>query len=216
MKSGNGEAAARGGAEAACMSSPASAHGSEVISSAPAIIEHRNEHPSRLQLLRYAVHMVVQQAPGALAPDRRLDRGGRATRGRTAPGRGDAAAIARVRVRYGLDRTNADAVHTSECWAAAESSRCRPVTRQQAVEASRRLVPACAHGRPDTAPGILDQCRIRHPSPRRGAGVDLCDTFGAAVHHRESKEVRPINAVTGRGSLLRMAWERPHKASRKA
>ncbi|MFI8351434.1 hypothetical protein [Streptomyces sp. NPDC085596] len=29
-------------------------------------------------------------------------------------------------------------MHTSECWAAAKSGRCRPVTRQQAIEALRQ------------------------------------------------------------------------------
>ncbi|MGA5120898.1 DUF6233 domain-containing protein [Streptomyces pseudogriseolus] len=38
----------------------------------------------------------------------------------------------------------------------AGDGRCRPVTRQQAVEALRQQVPACGHCRPDTALGILD------------------------------------------------------------
>ncbi|MEU6557852.1 DUF6233 domain-containing protein [Streptomyces sp. NPDC046915] len=59
-------------------------------------------------------------------------------------------------IQYGLNRANVDAVHTGDCWAAAKSGRCRPATRQQAVDALRRQVPACIHCRPDTALGILD------------------------------------------------------------
>ncbi|MFF3335714.1 DUF6233 domain-containing protein [Streptomyces sp. NPDC002888] len=58
-------------------------------------------------------------------------------------------------MQHGLNRTNVDAVHTGECWAAAKNGRCRPVTRQQALEALRQQVPACVHCRPDTALGIL-------------------------------------------------------------
>ncbi|MFF4398611.1 DUF6233 domain-containing protein [Streptomyces sp. NPDC001480] len=36
-----------------------------------------------------------------------------------------------------------------ECWAAVRSGRCRPVPRQQAVEALRQRVSACVHCRPD-------------------------------------------------------------------
>ncbi|MFF4401707.1 DUF6233 domain-containing protein [Streptomyces sp. NPDC001480] len=72
-------------------------------------------------------------------------------------------------IPYGLKRTNVDAVHTGECWAAAKSGRCRPVTRQQALKALRQRVPACVHCRPDTALGILDQlwagCRATGHSP---------------------------------------------------
>ncbi|MEU7428765.1 DUF6233 domain-containing protein [Streptomyces sp. NPDC040750] len=59
-------------------------------------------------------------------------------------------------LQHGLHRTNVDAVHTGECWAAAKSRRRRPVTRQQAIEALRQQVPACVHRRPDTTLGILD------------------------------------------------------------
>ncbi|MFE7986645.1 DUF6233 domain-containing protein [Streptomyces cellulosae] len=38
----------------------------------------------------------------------------------------------------------------------AGEGRCRPVTRQQAIEALRQQVPACVRCRPDTALGILD------------------------------------------------------------
>ncbi|MFE7935545.1 DUF6233 domain-containing protein [Streptomyces sp. NPDC057456] len=59
-------------------------------------------------------------------------------------------------IQYGLNRSNVDAVHTGDCWAAAKSGRCRPATRQQAIDALRRQVPPCIHCRPDTALGILD------------------------------------------------------------
>ncbi|WP_234438560.1 DUF6233 domain-containing protein [Streptomyces sp. NRRL S-340] len=45
-------------------------------------------------------------------------------------------------MHHGLNRTKVDAVHTSGCRAAAKSSRCRPLTRQQAIEALRRQVPS--------------------------------------------------------------------------
>ncbi|WTO41185.1 DUF6233 domain-containing protein [Streptomyces achromogenes] len=38
---------------------------------------------------------------------------------------------------------------------AARSGRCRPATRQQALNALRH-VPACVHCRPDTALGLLE------------------------------------------------------------
>ncbi|MFG3016185.1 DUF6233 domain-containing protein [Streptomyces cinerochromogenes] len=40
--------------------------------------------------------------------------------------------------------------------ATAKSGRCRPATRQQALDALRQQVPPCIHCRPDTALGILD------------------------------------------------------------
>ncbi|MFI5977755.1 DUF6233 domain-containing protein [Streptomyces sp. NPDC051452] len=59
-------------------------------------------------------------------------------------------------IQYGPNRTNIDAVHTGDCWAAATSGRCRPPTRQQALDALRQQVPPCPHCRPDTALGVLD------------------------------------------------------------
>ncbi|MGQ5668338.1 DUF6233 domain-containing protein [Streptomyces sp. ECR2.10] len=41
-------------------------------------------------------------------------------------------------------------------WAAARSGRCRPATRQQALDGLRRQVPAWVHCRPDAALGLLD------------------------------------------------------------
>ncbi|MEV5737652.1 DUF6233 domain-containing protein [Streptomyces sp. NPDC052292] len=52
-------------------------------------------------------------------------------------------------IQYGLNR------HTGECWAATKIGRCRPATRQQALDALRQQVP-CVHCRPDTALGVLD------------------------------------------------------------
>ncbi|MEU3412054.1 DUF6233 domain-containing protein [Streptomyces sp. NPDC006658] len=59
-------------------------------------------------------------------------------------------------IQYGLNRSNVDAVHTGDCWAAAKSGRGRPATRQQARDALLRHVPACVHCRPDTALGIFE------------------------------------------------------------
>ncbi|MER6031139.1 DUF6233 domain-containing protein [Streptomyces sp. NPDC001851] len=59
-------------------------------------------------------------------------------------------------IQYGLNRTNVDAVHTGHCWASAKRGRCRPATRQQALDALRQQVPACVHCRPDTALGTLE------------------------------------------------------------
>ncbi|MEU2931204.1 DUF6233 domain-containing protein [Streptomyces sp. NPDC007251] len=58
-------------------------------------------------------------------------------------------------IQYGLNRRNVDAVHTGDCWAVAKSGRCRPATRQQALDALCRQVPACVHCRPDTVLGLL-------------------------------------------------------------
>ncbi|MGY4983748.1 DUF6233 domain-containing protein [Streptomyces sp. 900105755] len=58
-------------------------------------------------------------------------------------------------IQYGLNRTNVDAVHVGDCWAAKKSGRCRPVSREQAVEALGQHVPACPHCRPDTELGVF-------------------------------------------------------------
>ncbi|MEV5666293.1 DUF6233 domain-containing protein [Streptomyces flaveolus] len=59
-------------------------------------------------------------------------------------------------LQAGLNRANTDAVHAGDCWAAAKSGRCRPVSREQAQEALRHGIPACVHCRPDTALGLLE------------------------------------------------------------
>ncbi|CAL9670948.1 DUF6233 domain-containing protein [Streptomyces rochei] len=115
-----------------------------------------NDEPSRLQLLRFARRVVVQQATAALAQidgwiaveERREAERRRGVEMRPAP--------PDWLIQYGLNRTNVDAVHTGDCWAAAKSGRCRPATRQQALDALRQQVPPCIHCRPDTALGILD------------------------------------------------------------
>jgi hypothetical protein len=119
-------------------------------------IERMNDEPSRLQLLHFARRVVVQQATAALAQidgwitleERREAERRRGMEARPAP--------PDWLIQHGLTRTNVDAVHTGDCWAAAKSGRCRPATRQQAIEALRQQVPACMHCRPDTALGIFD------------------------------------------------------------
>ena len=54
-------------------------------------------------------------------------------------------------IQYGLNRANIDAVHEGDCWAAKQSGRCRPATREQALDALRRHVPPCVHCQPDIA-----------------------------------------------------------------
>ncbi|MEU5108432.1 DUF6233 domain-containing protein [Streptomyces sp. NPDC021354] len=115
-----------------------------------------NDEPSRLQLLRFARRVVVQQAPAALAQidgwiaveERREAEQRRGVEVRPAP--------PDWLIQYGLNRNNMDAVRTGDCWSAAKSGRCRPATRQQALDALRQQVPPCIHCRPDTALGILD------------------------------------------------------------
>jgi hypothetical protein len=115
-----------------------------------------NDEPSRLQLLHFARRVVVQQATAALA---QIDSWIAAEERRETERRSGEAMRPpppEWLLQRGLDGTNVDAVHTGECWAAAKSGRCRPATRQQAIEALRQQVPACLHCRPDTALGILD------------------------------------------------------------
>ncbi|MEV5149812.1 DUF6233 domain-containing protein [Streptomyces sp. NPDC052727] len=89
-------------------------------------------------------------------------RGGGAHRGRLAGLRGRRCPPGGRRrgrawlIQYGLNRMNVDFVHTGECWAAAKSGRCRPVSREQALDALRQSVPPCTHCRPDTELGLLD------------------------------------------------------------
>ncbi|MGW7256548.1 DUF6233 domain-containing protein [Streptomyces sp. NPDC054834] len=111
---------------------------------------------SRLEALRFARRVVEQQAVRQLrvidrwiAEEERREAERRQGEERRPP-------PPDWLIQYGLNRTNVDAVHTGECWAAARSGRCRPVSRQQAMEALRQRVPACVHCRPDTALGILD------------------------------------------------------------
>jgi hypothetical protein len=115
-----------------------------------------NDEPSRLQLLHFARRVVVQQATAALA---QIDHWIAAEERREAERRNRDAMRpppAEWLLQHGLDKRNADSVHRGDCWAAAKSGRCRPVSRDQAVQALRHQVPACIHCRPDTALGILD------------------------------------------------------------
>ncbi|MEV6839382.1 DUF6233 domain-containing protein [Streptomyces sp. NPDC051133] len=57
-------------------------------------------------------------------------------------------------VQHGLNKTNMDAVHAGDCWAARKSGRCKPATRRQALDALRRQVAHYVHCRPETK---LDQ-----------------------------------------------------------
>lgn len=52
-------------------------------------------------------------------------------------------------IQHGLNRDNIDAVHVGGCWAAGKSGRCRPATREQALDALRQGVPPCVHCQPD-------------------------------------------------------------------
>ncbi|WEO92824.1 DUF6233 domain-containing protein [Streptomyces sp. FXJ1.172] len=115
-----------------------------------------NQPTSRLDMLRFARRVVEQQTARQLAlidrwiadeERREHERQQGAERRPPQP---------EWLIQYGLNRSNIDAVHTGDCWAAAKSGRCRPATRQQALDALRRQVPACPHCRPDTALGTPD------------------------------------------------------------
>ncbi|MEU4926800.1 DUF6233 domain-containing protein [Streptomyces yokosukanensis] len=76
-------------------------------------------------------------------------------------------------IQYGLNRRNIDSLHRGDCWAAAQSGRCRPLTREQALDALRD-VPACTHCQPDTELRFLERRQPRPPGVRRaplGAGL---------------------------------------------
>ncbi|MGR6974968.1 DUF6233 domain-containing protein [Streptomyces cynarae] len=67
-------------------------------------------------------------------------------------------------IQYGAQPHERRRSAHGECWATAESGRCRPATRQQVMDALRQQVPACVHCRPDTALGILDQLWPTRPA----------------------------------------------------
>jgi hypothetical protein len=120
------------------------------------IFERVSDQPSRLDLLRFARRVVVQQATAALqqidgwivAEERREAERQCSEEMRPPP--------PEWLVQYGLNRRNVDSVHRGDCWAAAKSGRCRPVTREQALEALRHDVSACTFCRPDTELGVLE------------------------------------------------------------
>ncbi|MFF8730490.1 DUF6233 domain-containing protein [Streptomyces sp. NPDC015171] len=47
-------------------------------------------------------------------------------------------------IRHGLSRANVDSVHVGDCWTARKSGRCRPASREHAMDALRQQVPAAA------------------------------------------------------------------------
>ncbi|MEU0851451.1 DUF6233 domain-containing protein [Streptomyces flaveolus] len=111
---------------------------------------------SRLELLRFARRVVEQRAraslaqlDGWIAEEERRE----AERRRSDEMRPPAPVWL---LQAGLNRANTDAVQTGECRAAAKSGRCRPVSREQALEALRHEVPgACTVAR--TRPwGLLE------------------------------------------------------------
>jgi hypothetical protein len=111
---------------------------------------------TRLDMLRFVRRVVEQQATRELAL---IDRWIADEEQREAGRRAAEARKARAAdwlIQYGLNKTNVDAVHIGDCWAAKKSGRFRAVTRAQAVEALRQQVPACPHCRPDTELGVLD------------------------------------------------------------
>ncbi|MFE9906434.1 DUF6233 domain-containing protein [Streptomyces achromogenes] len=112
--------------------------------------------PSRLDLLLFARRVVEQQAATALrqidgwiAEERRRE--AERCRGKSSRPPGPDWLI-----QHGLNRVNVDFVHVGDCWAAKKSGRCKPVSRAQALDALRQLVPACPHCRPDTELGLID------------------------------------------------------------
>ncbi|KQW13569.1 DUF6233 domain-containing protein [Streptomyces sp. Root369] len=115
-----------------------------------------NDAPSRLDLLRFARRVVVQQATASL---RQIDQWiADEERRESERRRGEEARPAAPEwlIQYGLNRRNVDSVHVGGCWAAAKSGRCRPATREQVVEALRQQVPGCTFCRPDTELGFLE------------------------------------------------------------
>ncbi|AGS73920.1 DUF6233 domain-containing protein [Streptomyces collinus] len=115
------------------------------------------DHPgSRLDTLRFARRVVEQQSAQQLAlidrwiaEEEQRERERRQGEERRPP-------QPEWLIQHGLNRSNIDAVHTGDCWAAAKSGRCRPATHEQALAALRRQIPPCVHCRPDTALGIPD------------------------------------------------------------
>ncbi|MET9444126.1 DUF6233 domain-containing protein [Streptomyces sp. NPDC006610] len=115
-----------------------------------------NDEPSRLQLLHFARRVVVQQATAALAQIDHWIAAGKRRETERRRGEDMSPPPAEWRLQHGLNKRNADSVHRGDCWAATNSGRCRPVSRDQAMQALRHQVPTCIHCRPDTALGILD------------------------------------------------------------
>ncbi|MET9086182.1 DUF6233 domain-containing protein [Streptomyces sp. NPDC004237] len=114
-----------------------------------------NDTSERLERLRFARRVVVQQATAALAQldrwiadeERREAQRQRVEARRPKP--------PEWLIEVGPDRTNLVAVHTGDCWATGRLH--RPLTRTEALEAlTRHQVPPCDGCRPDSALGILE------------------------------------------------------------
>ncbi|MEV6833520.1 DUF6233 domain-containing protein [Streptomyces sp. NPDC051133] len=111
-----------------------------------------DDHMSRLDALRFARRIVAQQTTDQLALiDRWIADEERRQRERQ-QGEDRRPPAPEWLIQYGLNRDNVDAVHRGDCWAAKKSGRCRPATREQALDALRQHVPSCMHCRPD---GVL-------------------------------------------------------------
>ncbi|MGW7529085.1 DUF6233 domain-containing protein [Streptomyces sp. NPDC054783] len=108
---------------------------------------HDDSPPTRLHMLRLARRVVEQQTARQLAlidqwiaNEERLERERRQGKERQPP-------EPEWLINYGLNRTNIDAFHLGDCWAAKKSGRCRPATHEQALDALCRQVPPCVHWR---------------------------------------------------------------------
>ncbi|MGW2425196.1 DUF6233 domain-containing protein [Streptomyces sp. NPDC001709] len=124
-----------------------------------------NDSPSRLDLLRFARRVVVQQTAASLA---QLDQWiAEEERRETERRQGEQRRPAEPEwlIQYGLNRANVDALHVGACWAAKKSGRCKPVTRQQAIDALGRQVAPCVHCRPEVKLGPHRQRPGLRPTP---------------------------------------------------
>ncbi|MET7816262.1 DUF6233 domain-containing protein [Streptomyces sp. NPDC005395] len=113
-----------------------------------------NDSPSRLELLHFTRKVVEQQARSALtqidgwiAAEEEREASRRQAEERRPP-------PPEFLIQYGLNPANIDAVHLGHCWAAEQSDRCQPATKEQIVEALQQHIHACIHCRPDTELGF--------------------------------------------------------------
>ncbi|MER6738235.1 DUF6233 domain-containing protein [Streptomyces puniciscabiei] len=114
------------------------------------------ESMSRLDALRFARRVVAEHTARQLATidawiveEERREAGRRQGEERRPP-------APEWLIQYGLNRTNIDAVHVGDCWAAKKSGRCRPATREQVIYALRQQVPPCVHCQPDSTLGAWE------------------------------------------------------------
>ncbi|MGX5183427.1 DUF6233 domain-containing protein [Streptomyces avermitilis] len=124
-----------------------------------------NDSPSRLDLLRFARRVVVQQTAASLA---QLDQWiAEEERRETERRQGEQRRPADPAwlIQYGLNRANVDALHVGDCWAAKKSGRCKPVTRQQAIDALVHQVAPCVHCRPEAKLGPHRERLGPQPTP---------------------------------------------------